>query len=542
MINTINENGALTHMKDSASFSIRPTHFGNFGRLLARPVLEARNVALWAFRGIYGLGLVFLSTNNQNEVWFPWRQAQTAMSTQFFIDHGISFVSPRLPVYGPKSLLPFEFPLTQALGAMAASILGIGSFRATRFVAIVFFVLISVPLRSIVLRYRPKALLPILAVYFLTPFGMYWGSVPMIETTATFFGISGVALGISSDKPTKRKLLVVSASFVLCGIVKMTTLPSYLVLYGALTVILGWRTSKRKLNRVALAAIVTAPSLVATAAWSLYTDRLRSRLPMASDLVSSSKHFRDWTFGFAGQRTTGTTWYTIGRRLTDYYSPFAGFGTILQQRQAFLIGVIAALGLIALVIKRDGFLLSVVIASASGAIIFVNLYFVHDYYVFAIHPLLAIVLGSAITSFAATLFQNRSPRKVVAFRLATTIAVLFLMWSSASFYVDDLFRSDRATLYYPPRARADEIRKQIPTGKPVIVFSETMGWNPEFLYWMGHEGWMLSKARENWPKLSETSGLGAIIFDTGFADPAATAYRTKLGFTIEVSPGTWLKA
>jgi hypothetical protein len=527
-------------MKESAPLSIRPRLFEGALEQLGQRIVTFGGVGRWVFRGIYGLALVLLSTNNQNETWFAWRQAQTAMSTQFFMDHGISFVAPRLPVYGPKSLLPFEFPLTQALSAIAASVFGIGSFRATRFVSIVCFVLISIPLRSIVVRYRPKALLPVLAFYFLTPFGIYWASAPMIETTATLFGLSGVALAVSRQTPSKRMLVAASASFILCGLVKMTTLPSYLLLYAALTIGPTWR-SKKKLNGTVWMALVTTPSVIATAAWSVYTDRLRSRLPIAIDLTSSSKHLRGWTFGFPGQRTTGMTWLIMLKRLTDFYTPLSAFGTTAQSRQGLLVLGLIATGLITLATKRDGFLLAVIASSATGFLVFVNLYFQHDYYMYAVHPLLAIVAGSTVTSLGATLFQNRGRPKTVAFRLLLTAAVLIPIWTTGWFYVDELFHSTRATAYYSVRVRAEQIRNQVPPTKPVILFTETMGWNPELLYWMGHEGWMLNHVSQFWPKTSEITDVGAIIVDPDSDSPAVTNYRRSLGFTLERSPGTWVK-
>src|SRR5207342_1454000 len=47
-----------------------------------------------------------------------WRQTQTAWTATDFRDHGIDLLHPRVPVFGARSEVPFEFPIFQAVATV----------------------------------------------------------------------------------------------------------------------------------------------------------------------------------------------------------------------------------------------------------------------------------------------------------------------------------------------------------------------------------------------------------------------------------------
>ena len=80
-----------------------------------------------------------------------FRQTQTALTAVDFQQHGIDLLHPRVPVFGPRSEVPFEFPLFQALATVPMN-LGVDADASMRFTALACFLLTAVLLFGLIRR------------------------------------------------------------------------------------------------------------------------------------------------------------------------------------------------------------------------------------------------------------------------------------------------------------------------------------------------------------------------------------------------------
>lgn len=429
----------------------------------------------WAIFGIIALGTIIRIPQLGHSLAEAWsfRQTQTAFTVKEYVAHGIDLFSTPLPVFGPNSSVPMEFPLFQGVAALLAN-LGLSVDTAARLLALVGFQAVAVLLAVLLVRWfgRAVAVVAVVLLEFL-PFGLFFGAASLIDFTSVALALLMV-VGIDRwwNGGSVWWLVASSVGAVLGFLVKITSIPSwgFLVLASAILVIakLGWKASWKKL----LVGLVVSPGLgfAAGVAWTLYADAVKRSQPLTEFVTSSA--LRSWNFGSLSQRVDPQNYLVILDRIAQQIAGPALIG--------LLLAVVAAIMMPTL---QDRIRLSGFIAVAlSGPLVFFNLYAVHNYYLIAIYP--AIVAAMAV---GAVWLYRRVP--IGGWR-RTAFAVLAAVLLFATTAMSDLGRGDIAQLAYGASrpAVSSLLLDQTQPGDLIVMVG--CDWDPSFLYYADREGVM----------------------------------------------------
>jgi hypothetical protein len=378
-----------------------------------------------------------------------FRQTQTAYTAVIYHREGINLLQTPLPVLGPPWVVPFEFPLFEAIAALVMNA-GVPTEIALRSTSLFFFV-ISAALVWGIVRLEVGSRTAVLATvaFVLAPIGLLWSRTSMVETTAMAAVLATVYEALRWDRGGSRRHLVLAIALgALSALLKVTTAAIWL----APAVFLLRR------SRAAAMAIVAAAA-VAGLAWTGYTDAIKAASPATAWLTSGA--LRDWNFGTVAQHLDPRTWGTILFRwlpalgIVVFLSPFAVRGSRL--------GIWALTTLIL------------------GPLIFINLYFVHDYYWMAVAPAGAILIGLVVDR--ALRIKSTTWRRVSVLALGALFAASFVVYPRWIL----MLRPGRAVDIL---TRAAVIRDATKPDDLVAIDYGGGGWSPELLFYADRRGYM----------------------------------------------------
>jgi hypothetical protein len=324
-----------------------------------------------------------------------FRQTQTAITAYWFVRDGYRLAY-ETPVAGYPWVLPFEFPLYQAIVAALSQISGLSISLTGRLVSYAFL-LLSIPVAASITRrlgLPVTVLVVFVALTFTTPIYVYWGRAVLIETSALFFGLMSIKYGLDYLLGSRSTWLLAPFSLfmTLCMLQKVTTgLPILLVFTVLFTVgearQPGWSERARGARGIALCVAILVP-LVAAYAWTSFADAVKLESPLGAALTSST--LTAWNWGTPSQRLSYALW-----------------GDVILNRILLLnLGGIIGAGLIiaALVMTAERWIKLIILTSVVlgllPLLLFSNLHIVHDYYqssnvIFLIYGL-AVALGAVI--------------------------------------------------------------------------------------------------------------------------------------------------
>lgn len=330
-----------------------------------------------------------------------FRQAQTAFPAVIYAAEGIDLLRPQVPVFGPPWVMPFEFPLYQA-GASLLIQLGVPMEVALRGLSLAAFLATGLVLWLLLSRHvTQRAALIALAAFLFSPFSLLWARTSMIEYPATLGAVLVVWAVLEwTTGHGKRWFWVAMIAGTSVALVKVTTAVFWLI--PALTT-----------RRRTAVAIVAVPMIAATL-WTRYADGIKAGNEYASFLVSSN--LIDWTVG--GDRLDPQTW----KSLIDLMPQVVG---------------LLALPFVAAIALRSEIRVWVwmVVAAAGPIVVFTNLYSRHDYYLAAITPSIAALIGGGLDE-ALRRLEERWRKPVLLLVLALAVyAVRETAWYWAPAYV-----------------------------------------------------------------------------------------------------------
>lgn len=401
---------------------------------------------------------------------YAFRQTQTAMVAREYLLNGIDLFRSVLPVFGRESQVPFEFPLFQGIVAALSPTESSLEFTG-RSLSLVFFLATGLIFVSLMKRIFNRVTAVFFLAWFLfSPFSLEWGSAFLIENLAVFFGASSAYLFFLAIQTGKNQLLLF-ASILMAGsfLVKSTTAPTYsLLALGLLILGVGRPLSKAQAS-VLLAKLVAlvSPGLVLAFLWTRLSDQIKSQSPFTERLTSKS--LLTWNFGTIEQRFEVETYLMILNRI---------FQEILGPA-----GVILIIWSLAISIKRKRVEIPLLIGTAiSGPIIFLNLYFVHSYYLSAIYPILVAAASGSVATLFGKLRESSRPSWAIGILIAVQIASYPLM---------PLARHDVQMLTVnndsPDVSRVIEEN----TTKADTLILIKCDWDPTYLYYANRTGLML---------------------------------------------------
>ena len=375
-----------------------------------------------------------------------FRQTQTAYTAVIYHRLGVDLLQTPLPVLGAPWVVPYEFPLFQALAAIVMDV-GVPTEVALRTTSLGFFI-VSAALVWLIVRLeagrRTAAIAT--AAFVLSPLGFLWSRSSTVETIAVAAALATVLEAMRWDRSGSRRHLAAAVALgAVAGLLKITTAAIWL----APALLFLRRSSRATIGVVGIAAC-------AGLAWTVYADGIKEASPATAFLTSSA--LREWNFGTLEQRLDPATW-------------------------ASSIGWLAGLGLLVFLAPlrsgRSRLSLWCVTTLALGPLVFTNLYAVHDYYWMAVAPAAAILIGLFATSVLEAVPVEW--RRAWALGLAALFALSFVAYQR---WLLPFSSADTTGVL----AHAAQIAAETDPDDLLAITHDT--WNPAILFYADRRGYM----------------------------------------------------
>jgi hypothetical protein len=316
-----------------------------------------------------------------------FRQSQTALSAQIMSQSGWKLAY-ETPVLGKPWSIPMEFPLYQAMVAAWSRSTGWGIVPSGRLVAGLMF-LAGLPAWWLLARMAgysrgasALALVPIITA----PIYIFYSRTVMIESTA-WASASWFLWGVLRHRIEggAKYWAVATGCGTLAVLVKGTTWAVFCLPWACLylkDLWIWWRQRDvgkgRRLLTQALG--IGFPLLALGWAWVAYADHLKAQNPVASFLAS--KELTHFNFGTWAARWDGAQWTQLAEYVGEGVIPWWAVAT------ALLLGLLT---------RRARFLTGLaLVAFVGGPLIFFNLYYLHDYYLYANGAFVCAMVGVGV--------------------------------------------------------------------------------------------------------------------------------------------------
>ena len=398
-----------------------------------------------------------------------FRQTQTAWTAREFREEGIDFLHPKLPVFGAPFEAPFEFPLFQALATLPMD-LGVAEDTALRLTCLVCFVLTALLLWGLVRHVAgPASGVGAVVAFSFTPFALVWSRTSMIEYLATA-GAVGFAYAVILWRDRRHHLFLVAA--LAAGLVGMLVKPTTAVFWILPALAYRPRTrsggsAPRRRVDPWIVVVVILP-LLAGALWTRHADAIKAASPVTEWLTGWN--LRRWNFGWTRQRLDPEAWRVI-----------------LQRAVPNLLGLYVLLLVPAAIAAWRStqrlFWLAVASAVVLPLLTFMNLYVVHDYYLAAVSPAVAAVVGLGV----GWVWSVVRPRWLVA---ALPCAVLLLALGTLQLGRGYWLRIHGGSDDPQVMPLASEIASH--TSSDDLVATVGLDWSPAVLYYAHRRGHMVT--------------------------------------------------
>jgi hypothetical protein len=453
------------------------------------PLLVA--IALLAISLFHAISCFSIGWNNTINDHHSFRQSQTAITAYYFKNKPFR-LDYETPVLGKPWSVPMEMPFYQLAVARLSSFLHLPLDQAGRAVAIACYLLIAIPLYFLLREFRvavSHALL-VVSIFLASPFYLFWSRAFLIESSVLLLCFCYLACVIAGTNRNSAALIVLSLMFGLAaGWAKVTTwLPFLLV--GSLWVIRDWLTwpipasfTRELPKRLGKLVMTSGIPFLGALAWVKYMDFHKKLNPLA---FNSPAFSTAWNFGTLEQKLSPAVWLQIFSRI------YTLFGLPLQ---AFMI-LVAALAAILLTKRRRIEAAVLMGLYLIYPLVFTNLHFIHDYYMYANGVFLVTLVGVAVIS----LLECESVRC----HCCGWALLLFALFSGFSGYAD----------MYKPLQEApdseilqitDTIKDKTPEGSVLIILGAD--WSPLVPYYSNRRALMIP----DWASLTEEQVQRALL-------------------------------
>lgn len=395
-----------------------------------------------------------------------FRQSQTATTALYLV--GAPFrLAYETPILGKPWAIPMEFPLYQLIVARIVDLTGGPLDQTGRFVSLIFFLLVNLPLHRLLRSTgvsAAHACLPLI-LFTISPFYLFWSRTFMIESTALFFSVAYLAACVEAAAGKRRWVAIAVLAGATAAAVKVTTFAVYLVIVVAwvgLRVVGRWtrdRDDRALREGVARLATMTAIPFATAVAWVRFTDDIKAANPLAAAYLTSGA-VSPWTYGTVGQKCSWDVWAVVVGRFP---------GVIGLQTLAW--GLFAVVVVVTLVHRRRW---RETVACAAAALIapaiFTNVHYVHSYYLIANGIFVVMAMGYAIVG----LLEDPRRRRVGVGLSCAAVAVAVLGYRA--YCLPILLEHDEGI-----RDAGEFIRSATPEGSVVICLGSE--WSPLVSYY-----------------------------------------------------------
>ncbi len=367
-----------------------------------------------------------------------FRQLQTALTTFYFKKEGLKLAY-ETPVLGPPWSIPMEFPVYQAVVAKLSQAANLPLEESGRMVSIFFFYA-TLPAVWLLLRRRlpgPLDPLPAIAAMLVCPLYLFYSRVFMIESTALCLAAWFVVFfDRTLDRPLGWALPAAWILGALGALTKVTTFAAFWIACALLVLerIAARRRAGEPLVRatggaLGVAALAAALPLLAGIAWVVYSDQLKELNPYGHFITSGS--LRPFNLGTLAQRLSFEWWRALGYITSHSVIALPGLAVL-------------AVGLWASPPAYRRVALACLLCYPGGAVLFANLYYVHDYYSYAT----ALFPAAALGVVSAGLLRSARVSRLT----AGVLVIAALAGQVAAFRTSYYYFYDRENPPVPPEA------------------------------------------------------------------------------------------
>ncbi len=434
-----------------------------------------------------------------------FRQTQTALTVYWYLRDGIDLLRPPLPLFGTEAVsIPFEFPLYQALTAAILDLFGARSVEAVtigcRAVSFAFHLLAAWPLHRMAARhFSPATADGAVLLWLALPYAVFWSTAAMIESTAVALAL--LHMDMVDRAATARRagpLIAASAVFgALSAMVKITSFVIYLPAAGLLYAIRRrlWVPAHWSGRDIAVLALSAALPMACAFAWTAWADVLKAQ-NLIGGIGLTSAELGPWNFGTLEQRLSIPAWKTIAITVGVIVLGLPGV-------LAFLAGAARTL----FEPSRMVWLLPAIL----GPLVFINLYVVHDYYAYAILPVLVLFAAWGMDGLVRLMrARNLVPGLAAALAAPALAAAIWvdadLRWQPMAAAAEGappiyLFRRLIPDAPYRPEAtRALEVARVIREGNhpPGVIVVTGNDWMADVALYSERPAFMIGKGPDHW--------------------------------------------
>jgi hypothetical protein len=396
----------------------------------------------------------------------PFRQTQTALSTSWMMRDGFR-LDYATPVMGAPWSIPMEFPIYEAAVAILAKATGQPLDQSGRAVALFFFYA-ALPAIWLLLRRlgTPAAQRWLFLGLVLTcPVYLFFSRTFLIESTAFCLSAWFLYFLHAALQPRQWAGIAGAALFgVLAGLAKLTTLAVFLAAAAAFFLhAMRHRRGEWK-QLVVRAGAAVLPGVLAAAWWVAYSDGIKRQNVFGVMLTSAEQHA--WNYGPLVQRFDPAFWRQVGVQLEKAVVPAGSLFLVAGLALLFLRGSV-----------RLG--IALLLVALAGPLVFANLYFVHDYYLYSSGVFFLALLALPLRDLMS---QMSLPPGL---RLGM---VALVMVAQAAGYLSGYYPLQVAASPQPP-----ELAKAIAlaTQPDDILVGFGLDWNPVLPYYSGRRAVMV---------------------------------------------------
>lgn len=407
-----------------------------------------------------------------------FRQTQTAWTALIFHEQGIDLLQPKIPVFGPPWVVPFEFPLFQAAASLVMSI-GVAPDLAMRLTGLATFVLAALATWRLVARLAGETTgLAALLAFVASALAILWSRTSMIEWLVVAAALGWLYFLVRwHDRPAWAWYALGLGAGMVAVLVKPTTAVMYAPAVFALLATGALARRRRPLGELAryvIAALaVLAIPFAAGLAWTVYADGIKAASSFTANQTSAA--LTTWNFGTMAQRLDVGVWQLMGGRMEELV---LGGATLFW----VVLGFIGCWRL-----RRRGVAVALLAGAFIGPLVFLNLYWIHDYYLIALTPMAAAAAGLGLT------WLLRNWRWVVP---PLAAAVLVIAWVATLQRMPHYWGIQFADPHGGERhlEAAEYIDARSSAGDLVVLTGR--GWNPATLYYARRWGLMIEGGTE----------------------------------------------
>jgi hypothetical protein len=315
----------------------------------------------------------------------PFREAQTAITSYYMAKGESPFLAYEVPVLGEPWAVPMEFPLYQWVLAK----LGGENIHVIRWVGRILSLLFwfgCLYLAYLISGHAPIAMEErrwFVCLLAAAPVLVGYSAALLIESFALFWALGYLWFYLRArQRPTVGIVVVTCLLGLLASLSKPTTWAPFggvIILATALDLFVGLRARASIGSLIAKsvrAGVIVCVPLIAGFMWVKYGDSVKMENPLTVGLTSES--LSSWNYGTLAQKLSPLVWGVI---LAKQWILLFGFAAILLP---FVLCAGAWGSMLKMTDYRSAVWLILAIAGYfSAPVVFTNLHFRHDYYLFA---------------------------------------------------------------------------------------------------------------------------------------------------------------